>query len=272
MDDRNQFTFGDFVWWTGIVEDVNDPEKLGRVKVRAFGYHNKDQNSLPTSQLPWAMVAGSAEGANTQGIGRTPHGLIKDSHVVGFFLDGKGAQLPMILFTYPGIKDGMPDVNKLARGEVVKKELDNAGDWSEKSSGAAPLYPHNKVIETTSGHIIEIDDTPGKERLHIMHKSGTFTELHTDGSMVRHVKGDDYTIVQKNQFIHVKGNVNLIVDGNVDETIKGNKTSKISGNYTVTCNSYSMTTKASWTNKVGSSGVIKCGGTLTEKASIIYLN
>ena len=272
MDNRNQFSFGEFVWWTGIVEDINDPEKLSRVKVRIFGYHNSDKSSLPTEQLPWSMVSGSPEGANTKGIGRTPHALIKGTHVGGFFMDGKSAQLPMVIFTFPGIQNGEPDVNKLARGKSVKKELDNAGEWSEKSSGASPVYPNNKVIETTSGHIIEIDDTPGKERLHILHKSGTFTEFHPDGTMVRNVKGQDYTIVSKNQFILVKGNVNLVVDGNVKETIKGNKTSNITGNYNITCNSYSITTKSSWTNKVGSSGIIKCGGTLTEKASVIYLN
>lgn len=272
MDDRNQFSFGEFVWWTGVIEDVNDPKQSGLVKVRIFGYHDKDQNSLPTDQLPWSMVAGSPEGANTKGIGRTPHGLIKGAHVGGFFLDGKGAQLPMILFTYPGMDGDTPDVNKLARNATVKKEMDNAGSWSEKSSGAAPQYPHNKVIETTSGHIIEIDDTPGKERLHVFHKSGSYTEHHTDGSLVKKTVGDDYTIIAKNNYVHVKGNVNLVVDGNVDETIKGNKTTTISGNYTIKCNSYTITTAGSWINKVGSSGVIKCGGTLTEKGSMIFLN
>lgn len=269
---NNQFTFGNFTWFTGIVEDINDPEKLGRVKVRIFGYHNNDKNVISTQNLPWAMIALPVSGASTNGIGFTPHGLINGAHVIGFFVDGQSAQLPMIMFSFPGKHDQEPDVNKLARGERVKKTMDNAGDWSEKDSGASPQYPHNKVIETTSGHIIEIDDTPGKERLHIFHKSGTFHEFHTDGTLVSNVKGGDYKIVQKDMNIHVKGNVKLNVDGNVTETIKGNKTSNITGNYTISCNSYSIKTKGSWTNSVGSSGYIKCGGTLTEKASLIMLN
>lgn len=273
MSERNnQFTFGEFIWFTGEVEDVNDPEKLGRVKVRIFGYHNPDKNVISTDNLPWAMIALPVSGASTEGIGFTPHGLIKGSHVIGYFVDGKAAQLPMIMFSFPGKNKNGPDVNKLARGEVVKKSMDSAGNWSEKASGAAPKYPHNKVIETTSGHIIEVDDTPGKERLHIMHKSGTFYEFHTDGSLVTSIKGGNFHIVQKDLNIHVKGNCNLNVDGNVTETIKGNKTSNISGNYSITCNSYSITTKGSWTNKVGSSGMIKCSGTLTQKAALILLN
>ena len=28
-----------FVWWYGVVENVDDPEFLGRCKVRCIGYH-----------------------------------------------------------------------------------------------------------------------------------------------------------------------------------------------------------------------------------------
>lgn len=272
MERNNQFSFPEFIWFTGVVEDVKDPEMYGRVKVRIFGYHTQDKSVIPTDQLPWAMTGLPVTGATTDGIGNTPHALIVGAHVCGFFLDGRAAQLPMVMLTFPGLNDGEPDINKLARGEIVKKDLADSGKWKEKSSGAAPKYPNNKVIETTSGHIVEIDDTPGAERLHVMHKSGTFTEFHKDGSYVSHVKGESYHIVHKDYKIYVMGNVNLVVNGNVTETIKGNKSSDITGNYTIKCNAYSITTKSSWTNKVGSSGFIKCGGTLTQKASTIFLN
>ena len=42
-----------FVWWTGIVEDVeNDPLKIGRVRVRIIGYYDEE---VSTEELPWAM-------------------------------------------------------------------------------------------------------------------------------------------------------------------------------------------------------------------------
>ena len=31
-----------FVWFTGVVEDRNDPAKLGRVRVRCLGFHTED--------------------------------------------------------------------------------------------------------------------------------------------------------------------------------------------------------------------------------------
>ena len=36
-----------FVWFTGVVEDRNDPTKLGRVRVRCVGYHTDDKVKYP---------------------------------------------------------------------------------------------------------------------------------------------------------------------------------------------------------------------------------
>ena len=45
-----------FVWFTGVVEDRNDPDKLGRVRVRCLGFHTEDLLDIPTKDLPWATV------------------------------------------------------------------------------------------------------------------------------------------------------------------------------------------------------------------------
>ena len=37
--------YGDFVWWQGVVEDRNDPLKLGRCRVRILGYHTDNKES-----------------------------------------------------------------------------------------------------------------------------------------------------------------------------------------------------------------------------------
>ena len=36
-----------FVWFTGVVEDRNDPTKLGRVRVRCVGYHTDNKTARP---------------------------------------------------------------------------------------------------------------------------------------------------------------------------------------------------------------------------------
>ena len=32
-----------FIWWQGVVEDIEDPLKLGRCRVRIFGFHVPDK-------------------------------------------------------------------------------------------------------------------------------------------------------------------------------------------------------------------------------------
>ena len=40
-----------FIWFIGVVEDRNDPSKLGRVKVRCLGFHTEDKNDIPTADF-----------------------------------------------------------------------------------------------------------------------------------------------------------------------------------------------------------------------------
>ena len=69
--DSDSFIGGQFIWFTGVVEDINDPEKLGRVRMRAFGYHTENLSDIQTITLPWATVMGPTSSANISGIGTT---------------------------------------------------------------------------------------------------------------------------------------------------------------------------------------------------------
>ena len=53
MFDPDQFQLGrNFVWFFGVVEDRIDPNYLGRVRVRCFGFHTDNRELLPTEDLP----------------------------------------------------------------------------------------------------------------------------------------------------------------------------------------------------------------------------
>ena len=58
--------------------------------------------------------------------------------------------------------------------------------WTEPESAAnadnQPVYPYNDVTQTESGHFMEMDDTPGAERIRLQHRTGTFTEIQADGN------------------------------------------------------------------------------------------
>ena len=80
----------------GVVEDRNDPEKLGRVKVRVYSVHNTSKSEIKTKDLPWAMVLQSASNPATSGIGMSGTGIVEGTWVFGLFLD-VDLQNPLVL-------------------------------------------------------------------------------------------------------------------------------------------------------------------------------
>ena len=132
---------------------------------------------------------------------------------------------------YP-LKDYLnePDTNRLARGvkegTVIEKKdgtrvtgvlkANGEGSWDQPVAPYGAQYPYNKVMETESGHVQEWDDTPGQERIHTYHRSGTFTEIDPLGTQVNYIVGDNFVIMERNGCISVKGECNITVDGNTN--------------------------------------------------------
>ena len=312
-----------FVWFTGVVEDRNDPDKLGRVRVRCLGFHTEDLNDIPTADLPWATVMHPTTDPSMQGLGNSPSFLVEGSWVVGFFADAKDKQQPIIIGSLPGKPNNLPDPSKgfndprspyseqpeyagtpaygpypvdgfevtmssghdlgesdtsrLAQGEssesheklierrtnrqtsiqtatqpylstvsdeAIKedrgsfdephpKDIDynneDADDYGIYRSG---LYPYNHVFESESGHITEVDDTPGAERTFRQHKTGTYEEVIADGTKTVKVIGDNYEIIMGSSNVYIDGAVNLTVKGDVRHLVKGNYHLEVEGNYT----------------------------------------
>ena len=271
---------GEFVWWFGVVEDVQDPEKLGRAKVRIHGYHTANQEDISTADLPWAHPIFPVTSASSSGVGTTVPGFLPGSHVFGFFVDGKEAmpQYPMIMGTVPGvnltenIKEeglndpydnfpretylGKPDTNILAYGppeegtpsfnKTPAEEVPTGDDgtWNEPVPQGTPTYPFNKLYESVTGHLIEIDDTRDNERIHIYHNSGSFVEFHPDGKMVIKSTGGGYKVTMGDDNMYVQGNLNITTDGNAvfnakNYIFKGEKaTFQLSDDFQVNCKNF----------------------------------
>jgi len=104
MANQNYFMGLDgFVWFVGVVEDRNDPDELGRVRVRCLGFHTDNLVSLPTADLPWAHVMHPVTDPAMHGMGNTPSWLVEGSWVIGFFRDAGEKQQPIIIGSLPGI-------------------------------------------------------------------------------------------------------------------------------------------------------------------------
>ena len=176
--------YGDQVrWFVGDVVSLGDPLQVGRIRVRIHGVHSNDKVDIPDEDLPWAQVVASISEGGTNGLGN-PLGIQVGALVFGIFFDGKNSQLPLIFGSIPKLEgdNETPSVNALARGSSsLDKTVFVKGAPSDPYKAT---YPNNKVTQTSSGHIIEIDDTDKAERIHIRHKSGSFVEFHPDGSVV----------------------------------------------------------------------------------------
>jgi hypothetical protein len=203
-----------FKWFIGVVEDREDPEKLGRVRVRIYNLHDESKSLVPTDRLPWATSLMPLNSSGLNQVGISPTGLQIGSTVFGFFLDGSEVSIPVLF----GVLAGLNDLPKLAQG------IDSLGKEPyavEPPSAFNAVYPYNKVTQTERGHVIEIDDTPNFERLHAFHRSGTYVEIDQDGRRVDKVVGDGFEIVIKNKTLYVQGDLNIQVKGNYSLNVDG---------------------------------------------------
>ena len=218
-------------WFVGIVVDIDDPKQLGRLRVRVV--NETDDTAIPVSDLPWATPIIPLTSASLNGVGRSPTGLLVGSHVFGFYLDGQEKQLPMIWGTYAKLPDGTQnsnDVPALARGtnDIPDKLV---GPEPESSLSYGAIYPHNHVTKTESGHVIEVDDTEGHERIRIIHKTGTYVEVNRTGQRVSKIVDNDIEVVVKDKTVYVSGNCNITVLG--DCNITAEKTLRLTSNTSI---------------------------------------
>jgi len=248
-----------YCWFFAEVIDVMDPDMLGQVKIRINGFHD----AFEDKDLPWAapvlpITSASYQRPEFGEVGVSPTGILVGSFVFGFFADGPSAKVPVLMGTMPTIKQNDPklhDVSPLAREVNQWENKPLLGP--EPPSTYAALYPQNKVKRTISGHVIELDDTQGAERIHIYHKSGTYVEISADGRTVTKVTGNNFVIHAQNDEIHVQGNVHIHVVGNVTMEVDQNIKAQVGKNFEM---------------QIGGTCKIQSGGAMTLIGSKIDLN
>jgi predicted chitinase len=187
---------------------------------------------------------------------------------------------------YP-LKDyiGESDVNRLARGVIdgtvvglkdakrvqgIPKAM-GMGQWDQPLAAFGAKYPFNKVYETESGHVQEFDDTPGQERTHLYHRTGTFTEVDANGSQVNYIVGDNFVLMEQNGCIHVKGECNITVGGTTNIYAQSDANIQVEGNAAVQVgNNLEIGVASDTTLAVGGDLQIKAVGDISMEGANIY--
>ena len=183
MLDRTDYLGRDgYTWWIGEVESNEDPSKLGRVQVRILGWytgHKAKQaytKELPTEVLPWATVLLPCDKSQTKNTGTTTE-LQPGAWVMGFFLDGDEAQMPVVMGAFRGfqVKEDPSKRTTAADGTVADKLKTNTpgqkdlagndrldGNPNVKRQNTTPTNPTGSGNEESRGAISAAEETlPG---------------------------------------------------------------------------------------------------------------
>jgi len=141
-------------------------------------------------------------------------------------------------------KSEEPDLHRISRGETKgtaiehkekkldgkDKPIDNAdksSSWKEPAPGYKAEYPHNIVLATHGGIIIEIDSTPNEARFHLYHPSNSYVEINKDGTTIIRNNNDKFEIVMNNKHSHIHGDDLETIEQNRQIYVKGTETIKI---------------------------------------------
>lgn len=124
--------------------------------------------------------------------------------------------------------------NKATRGEDLKNLSIRNGIPGEDclyEPHTIAKYPNVQVDESVSGHIIEINDTPGGDRILIMHNTGSGVEMKPDGTIIVNATNHRVDVVNGQHRLSVEGDGKVIYYGNLDLTVNGDYNLNVKGNY-----------------------------------------
>lgn len=130
-----------------------------------------------------------------------------------------------------------PSVNLEARGIEENELLIGGGDvgidleLKDYPSSKAPL---NQVKRTVSGHVQEIDDTPGRERMLFKHKTGAGVEMRADGTVVINATNNSIRVAAGSEKVIIEGDGDIVYHGNLNLRVDGDFDLDVGGNFTVT--------------------------------------
>ena len=143
-----------FTHFVGYVVAREDGQNLGRVKVKALGYHDLNPEVVSADDLPWAPVVDGTYGA----VATVP---LEGEWVLGAFIDGADAQHPIVLGRLPGYNSQAPagaDTNGNAKGEYATDPY---------GFGRYPLHPAlgGEGISDIEGMDVAISESRSEDEL-----------------------------------------------------------------------------------------------------------
>jgi hypothetical protein len=166
-------------------------------------------------------------------------------------------KLATVFGSIPGLSQLTSTLFSLFWASSGYKKFTLPTTYNQPSNPYNAQYPYNNAKVSESGHIHEVDDTPGSERIHVRHRSGTSYEMYPDGNRVDYTANDHHHIIEGSSYNIVKGGKQVITEGSrqvivrgadyvqiegvskvviigdAEVSVQGNKIERIQGNYTL---------------------------------------
>ena len=138
----------DSIWFVGKVISNTDPLKMGRVQIRVMGMHSEDLSMIPTADLPWAQVLTTDGG--TSGVGQfIPYQ--PGAFVIGIFLDGRSAQIPLVIGSTPTIQEPTPTQRTDPKAPNYPDRIQRAADITRSNAPVDGTAPEGEIMSIMAG-------------------------------------------------------------------------------------------------------------------------
>ena len=147
-----------FTWWVGEVEEIRDPAELGRIKVRILGWYTGNREGqaylkeVPSEILPWATVLLPTDQPQTKSAGTTTE-LQPGAWVLGFFLDGEEAQLPVVMGAFRGFSqeksEGATTIADATAAVALETDTPQQTDLTNMNARSGSPFPKNENTPAT---------------------------------------------------------------------------------------------------------------------------
>jgi hypothetical protein len=103
--------------------------------------------------------------------------------------------------------------------------------WTTAANTQVGSYPYINLSQTEAGHMDMKDDTPGNESMRRQHgTSGTYQHWYASGDADAVVKGNNFTVIVKDNNVSIRGVCNIEVYQDCKLTVHGDMISEIDGN------------------------------------------
>lgn len=278
--------------FAGVVTDVDDPEKKGRVRCLlpelctdpstgevvesiwispkgGYGDGIGVLNVPPVGASVWVQTCFAQDGG--------VYDLVYEPGRMGS-VEGE-TQVPAVGQgeddeTCGGLKGGaefgVPSPNRRLKVRGGRDAAHMTGDSAyERIVGIPPsanagVYPHNKVIKTAGGFTVEIDDTIGAERFHIWHPEGAYLEINRKGVRVdRQTKRWEETT--ESSIKYIGGDEKKRVDGHVQIAANRNWVEESGGRRVISASELDVSARFHMLMEVGGQYNLSVNGLANER-------